>query len=144
MSGNGGEKSSRPWRRRAAAEVAEMRSTVSNLESTLNDSEEQVRKAEKQRADLKKMLDELRVRYDKLSKDYKTAQAKLSASSVSSPSGRSSMESSRSGTPTNGAAAGAPDTVYLKTILLQFLEQKDNKLRAQLVPVLGKLLRFDR
>ncbi|OIW30732.1 hypothetical protein CONLIGDRAFT_653509 [Coniochaeta ligniaria NRRL 30616] len=88
---------------RAAAEVAEMRST-------------------EQRADLKKMLDELRA-----------AQAKLSASS-----------SSRSGTPTNGAAAGAPDTVYLKTILLQFLEQKDNKLRAQLVPVLGKLLRFDR
>ncbi|KAG5914338.1 autophagy- protein [Claviceps africana] len=34
--------------------------------------------------------------------------------------------------------------MYLKTILLQFLEQKDGKLRAQLVPVLGKLLKFDK
>ncbi|KAL2156846.1 hypothetical protein VTH06DRAFT_3067, partial [Thermothelomyces fergusii] len=44
-----------------------------------------------------------------------------------------------------GGGGGAnPDTMYLKTILLQFLEQKDNRLRAQLVPVLGKLLKFDK
>jgi hypothetical protein len=34
--------------------------------------------------------------------------------------------------------------MFLKKILLQFLEQKDNRLRAQLVPVLGKLLKFDK
>lgn len=46
----------------------------------------------------------------------------------------------------SGTAAGDPtvDTMYLKTILLQFLEVKDEKVRSQLVPVLGKLLRFDR
>lgn len=36
------------------------------------------------------------------------------------------------------------DFVYLKNILLQFLEQKDKKLQMQLVPVLGMLLHFDR
>jgi hypothetical protein len=36
------------------------------------------------------------------------------------------------------------DYVYLKTVLLQFLEQRDKKLQAQLVPVLGKLLHFDK
>ena len=55
------------------------------------------------------------------------------------------------GTPTarilSGAAgsAGASqvDEVYLKHILLQFLEQKEKKHQMQLVPVLGKLLHFD-
>jgi hypothetical protein len=44
----------------------------------------------------------------------------------------------------NGATSGSMDYVYLKTILLQFLEQRDKKLQAQLVPVLGKLLHFDK
>jgi hypothetical protein len=35
------------------------------------------------------------------------------------------------------------DVQYLKTVLLQFFEQRDRKLQQQLVPVLGKLLRFD-
>jgi len=34
---------------------------------------------------------------------------------------------------------------YLKNVLLQFLEQKDNKkTQLQLVPVLGMLLKFDK
>lgn len=36
------------------------------------------------------------------------------------------------------------DYVYLKNVLLQFLEQKDKKHQMQLIPVLGMLLRFDR
>ena len=36
------------------------------------------------------------------------------------------------------------DFVYLKNVLLQFLEQKDKKHQMQLIPVLGMLLRFDR
>jgi len=36
------------------------------------------------------------------------------------------------------------DYVYLKNVLLQFLEQKDKKHQMQLIPVLGMLLHFDR
>lgn len=36
------------------------------------------------------------------------------------------------------------DLVYLKNVLLQFLEQRDKKHQMQLVPVLGMLLHFDK
>ncbi|KAL8969704.1 MAG: hypothetical protein Q9197_004198 [Variospora fuerteventurae] len=36
------------------------------------------------------------------------------------------------------------DFVYLKNVLLQFLEQKDRNHQKQLIPVLGMLLHFDR
>jgi hypothetical protein len=36
------------------------------------------------------------------------------------------------------------DYVYLKNVLLQFLEQKDKKYQQQLIPVLGMLLHFDK
>ncbi|OAR04914.1 hypothetical protein LLEC1_07221 [Akanthomyces lecanii] len=142
------DEKSKEWRRRrdeleaieerASAEAEEMRTTASQLRSALDASENQVRDGEKQRADLRKMLDDSRQRYEKIAKDLKAAQSKL----VSSPS-RTSIDSNRSGT-TNGASGGGADTTYLKTILLQFLEQKDGRLRAQLVPVLGKLLKFDK
>ncbi|KAK4133493.1 hypothetical protein BT67DRAFT_450343 [Trichocladium antarcticum] len=130
------------WRRRrdeleayeekAGAEVAEMRTT-------------QVRDTEKRNAELRRALDDYRLRYDKLGKEAKTLQAKLAAPAVAG-SVRGSMDSTRSGGGLNGqqAGGGSPDAMYLKTILLQFLEQKDNRLRAQLVPVLGKLLKFDK
>lgn len=44
----------------------------------------------------------------------------------------------------NGQPPGAMDFVYLKNVLLQFLEQKDKKHQMQLIPVLGMLLHFDR
>ena len=44
----------------------------------------------------------------------------------------------------NGQSPGAMDYVYLKNVLLQFLEQKDKKHQMQLIPVLGMLLHFDR
>ncbi|KAI1851000.1 hypothetical protein JX266_003665 [Neoarthrinium moseri] len=151
----------REWRRRreeleqveqkANAEVEDMRTAVANLRSALDSSEVQVREAEKQKGDLRKLLDEARSRYEKLNKELRTAQGRLAGGSASNlaGSGRSSIDSSRSGTPINGGAAApagqpAVDTMYLKTILLQFLEVKDEKVRSQLVPVLGKLLRFDR
>ncbi|KAK4102827.1 hypothetical protein N658DRAFT_485059 [Parathielavia hyrcaniae] len=146
----------REWRRRreeleayeerVGTEVVEMRTTVSSLRSTLDASEQQVRDVEKKNAELRRALDDYRVRYDKVAKESKTLQARLASPAVAS-SGRSSMESTRSGS-LNGSAAqqagGSQDAMYLKTILLQFLEQKDNRLRAQLVPVLGKLLKFDK
>jgi hypothetical protein len=76
------------------------------------------------------------------------------------PSSRSSLESSRPvsrlaspppramlGSPAPGGKDGAQkgmDYVYLKNVLLQFLEQRDKKHQMQLVPVLGMLLHFDR
>ena len=44
----------------------------------------------------------------------------------------------------NGPSLGTMDYVYLKNVLLQFLEQKDKKHQVQLIPVLGMLLHFDR
>ncbi|TGJ84178.1 hypothetical protein E0Z10_g4560 [Xylaria hypoxylon] len=146
------------WRRRreeleqieekAMAETEDMRSTVSSLRSALDASEQQVRDTEKQKTDLRKLLDEARGRYERANKELKGVQSRLnlgSGSNVAS-SGRSSVDSTRSGF--NGSPAkgphGGPDTAYLKTIFLQFLEVRDEKVRSQLIPVLGKLLGFDK
>lgn len=65
-------------------------------------------------------------------------------------SSRSSVESSRSrlGSPAPksqpGEGSGSIDYVYLKNVLLQFLEQRDKKYQQQLIPVLGMLLHFDK
>lgn len=118
----------------AETETTEMRSTVSQLRTALEASESHVRDAEKQRTELRKALDEARQTYECTNKELKVTQAKLSS--------RSSIDSNRSGA--NGVGVGIGDTMYLKTIMLQFLEQKDKRLRSQLVPVLGKLLKFDK
>ncbi|KAI1419746.1 hypothetical protein F5Y12DRAFT_720343 [Xylaria sp. FL1777] len=148
----------REWRRRreeleqieekATAETEDMRSTVSSLRSALDASEQQVRDAEKQKTDLRKLLDEARGRYERANKELKGVQSRLnlgSGSNVAS-SGRSSIDSTRSGLNTSPSKGlhGGPDIAYLKTIFLQFLEVKDDKVRSQLVPVLGKLLGLDK
>lgn len=89
----------------------------------------------------------------------KTQTAKFKAMDSGVHSSRSSLDMpSRLGSPApksrNGSAAlidapngqppGAMDYVYLKNVLLQFLEQKDKKHQMQLIPVLGMLLHFDR
>lgn len=58
------------------------------------------------------------------------------------PNIRDKALDSRSSTPT-GPTASTIDYVYLKNVLLQFLEQKDKNYQKQLIPVLGILLRFD-
>jgi chromosome segregation ATPase len=59
------------------------------------------------------------------------------------PNIRDKLPTSRSSTPT-GRNASSIDYVYLKNVLLQFLEQKDKSHQKQLIPVLGMLLNFDR
>lgn len=71
-------------------------------------------------------------------------------------SSRSSIDSSIPGRVTSPAGngrdspkpkvngTGTVDYVYLKNVLLQFLEQKDRKHQMQLIPVLGMLLHFDK
>ncbi|EXJ84808.1 hypothetical protein A1O3_05481 [Capronia epimyces CBS 606.96] len=76
-----------------------------------------------------------------------------SRTSVDSASARSpapkerapSTATSRSETPsTAGLSQATVDYVYLKNVLLQFLEQRDKGHQKQLIPVLGMLLHFDR
>jgi chromosome segregation ATPase len=155
------ERAEKEWKRKrdelessaegATKEVREVRSAMTELRDALDGSEKSVRDAEKQRAELRRMLDEANVRYEKLSKEFKAMQAKQKLEV--SASGRSSIDSGSTGvrSPINGsggggaAQAGKMDYVYLKTILLQFLEQRDKKRQADLVKtVLGQLLHFDK
>ncbi len=77
---------------------------------------------------------------------------KIRGVDTTNPSSRSSIDSSRSRLtspgPKNGSASsqsgGAIDYVYLKNVLLQFLEQRDKKYQQQLIPVLSQLLKFDK
>ena len=67
-----------------------------------------------------------------------------SAARSSSPAAKSRNPSAAVVDAPNGPAPGSMDFVYLKNVLLQFLEQKDRKHQVQLIPVLGMLLHFDR
>ncbi|RAL68373.1 hypothetical protein DID88_007104 [Monilinia fructigena] len=125
---------------KSAQEVSETRSAMSELRNALDGSEKQLRDAEKSRADVRKLLDEANQRYEKLQKDFKALQMKNSR--LHDVSSRSSIDSGRSKSP-NGAAQ--TDTVYTKTVLLQFLQQKDKKIQQALVnTVIGQLLHLDK
>ena len=63
---------------------------------------------------------------------------------LNSPAPKSGTGSAAIGAVSNGQAAVPIDYVYLKNVLLQFLEQRDKKHQMQLIPVLGMLLHFDR
>ena len=70
-----------------------------------------------------------------------------SRSSVDSPApGRVASPQSicRNSPKSSPGNSGNVDYVYLKNVLLQFLEQRDRKHQVQLVPVLGMLLHFDK
>ncbi|KAL7956366.1 vesicular transport protein [Trichoderma compactum] len=152
------EERERSWRRRreelesielrTETESTELRNTISSLRSALDASELQVRDGEKIKANLRKEYESLQLLHDKLSKELKAAQTKaaVAASGVGqsrSSSGVSTSRTSMDSTRTAGAAE-LSDMDYLKTILLQFLQQKDGRLRTQLVPVLGRILKFDK
>lgn len=147
------------WRRRreeleqieekATAEMEAMQSTVSGLRSALDVSEQQVRDAEKREAHTKKLLNDAKAQAEKANKDLLEA-ARSRGNIASSPhvaaSGRTSAESTRSSTTLARSinSGNGAETAYVKTIFLQFLEVKDDKLRSQLIPVLGRILGFDK
>ena len=70
--------------------------------------------------------------------DSGPSRAKVGSPAPRAPNGTSKSEQA------NGQPLAAADYVYLKNVLLQFLEQKDKKHQMQLIPVLGMLLHFDR
>lgn len=63
---------------------------------------------------------------------------------INSPGPKGKTGTATMGEGANGQAAVPIDYVYLKNVLLQFLEQRDKKHQMQLIPVLGMLLHFDR
>jgi hypothetical protein len=65
-------------------------------------------------------------------------------SMVGSPAPANRIASGPASEATNGPTTPSMDYVYLKNVLLQFLEQRDKKHQMQLIPVLGMLLHFDR
>jgi hypothetical protein len=69
------------------------------------------------------------------------SEAQSSRSSLESPPSHSEHASKRKDATSSGV--NAMDYVYLKNVLLQFLEQKDKKLQQMLIPVLAQLLHFD-
>lgn len=148
-------------------EVDDVRKAMAELRDALDASEKQARDLEKQKAELRKSIEDTQHRLEKMQKSNKsmademgkiqTARAKAMDSEAQSS--RSSFDSAaRPGSPAaksrtpsaalvdapNGPPAGTMDYVYLKNVLLQFLEQKEKKHQVQLIPVLGMLLHFDR
>jgi chromosome segregation ATPase len=151
-------------------ETNEVRQAMNELRDALDESEKQVQTLEQQRSDLRNATTDMRGRLEKLHKSNKTLNEEIktlkstskmkpadseilsSRSSIDSPNSRIGLGISNGfrgrGSPaTNTESSGGTgpvDYVYLKTVLLQFLEQKDKKHQLQLVPVLGMLLHFDR
>lgn len=164
------EQSQRDWRRRrdeiegewerSTGEVSEIRQAMARLRDSLDESEKQVHDLEKEKAELRRSVEETNNRLEKLRKSNRTLtdEARLgqrpqsSASSIDSGSRRpsatpmSSKDRSPSARRSETPGPGGPsiDYIYLKNVLLQFLEQRDKNYQKQLIPVLGMLLHFDR
>ena len=84
-----------------------------------------------------------------LESGIQSSRTSIDSSSARSPA-PTSREKERLSTTTStgdtpaGLSQGTVDYVYLKNVLLQFLEQKDKTHQRQLIPVIGMLLHFDR
>jgi chromosome segregation ATPase len=101
----------------------------------LDESEKQVREVEKERAALKQSLDETQSRVERLQKSTRATSDEIKTLPLQPRTGMSPAQQSQ---------AAKVDYVYLKNVLLQFMEQKDKKHQMSLVPVLGMLLHFDK
>ena len=88
------------------------------------------------------MADEVRLIQSTKAKVISEAQS--SRSSLESTPSRATMSPTVNKEFQHGQGLGTMDYVYLKNVLLQFLEQRDKKHQMQLIPVLGMLLHFDR
>ncbi|KAK4495949.1 hypothetical protein PRZ48_013217 [Zasmidium cellare] len=136
----------------AQEEISEVRTAMSQLRDTLDETERQSHDLEKQKQELRRMVDEKDARLEKLTKSSKSMAEELRAIQAakkqagSSTPSRSSIDSSRVTSPvpksSNGSGDSGIDYVYLKNVLLQFMETKEKKHQMQFVPVLRMLLRF--
>ncbi|KAJ5110511.1 hypothetical protein N7532_001046 [Penicillium argentinense] len=144
-------------------EAEEVRQAMAGLRDQLDSSEKQVRDLEKDKAELRRSVEEINSRLEKLRRSHQTLgeDVRLRGSPSGRQSSRSSMDSGsrrglaspvgkersvsiqRSETPIDARSAKEIDYMYLKNVLLQFMEQKDKNYQKQLVPVLAKLLHFE-
>lgn len=159
---------------RATTELEDVKAAMSGLREALNESERQVQDMETQKAELRRAGDDAKERIDKLTKANKNLSDEIQALQTSmkkpqapkpglesgvtssrastdsasarspAPAARDGRAAGREGTPAAGLSQGTVDYVYLKNVLLQFLERKDKAHQRQLIPVLGMLLHFDR
>jgi len=151
-------------------ENEDIKRAMNELREALDESERQAREMEKQKVELRHSVEETQLRLDRLQKSNKSMSDELrSLQATKSRPLDSQMQSPRSSTDTHPSKAmvssptsnnrtssttlhdslhsqpvATMDYVYLKNVLLQFLEQKDKKHQMQLIPVLGMLLHFDR
>lgn len=164
------EHTQKDWKRRrdqleaesekTTQELSDLRQAMARLRDALDESEKQVRDLEKEKAELRRSVEETNARLEKVRKSNKMLpdesrfgpNPQSSRSSIDSGSRKAlaspvskdrSPSTRRSETPT-GPNTSSIDYIYLKNVLLQFLEQKDKNYQKQLVPVLGMLLHFDR
>jgi len=153
---------------RSRQELADVRHAMAQLRDALDESEKQARELEKENSELRRAVEETQQRIEKLRKSNKSLSDDIKAFQSAKrrdldsgdPSERSSLDSgthrnrvspvpkARNATLARGEAptalgANTIDYVYLKNVLLQFLEQKDKNYQKQLIPVLGMLLHFD-
>ncbi|KDB26151.1 hypothetical protein H109_02030 [Trichophyton interdigitale MR816] len=152
---------------RSNQELAEVKEAMSHLRDALDESERHARDLEKEKTALRRSIEETNQRLEKLKRTNKSLASDLKASQLPNKRGidsgnrspRSSLESARQrgvtspppGTSSSGRNGSISrndtptpiDYVYLKNVLLQFLEQKDRNHQKQLIPVLGMLLHFD-
>ncbi|CRG88635.1 Golgin IMH1 [Talaromyces islandicus] len=152
---------------RSTQEAKEARQAMEELRDALDKSEKQVGEMKEEKSKLRRSIEESNNRIEKLRKankalteEFRAGQNNLkrpsttesgvlsSRSSIDSPNRRAGSRerdssATRSETP-SGSGRGQLDYIYLKNVLLQFLEQKDKNYQKQLIPVLGMLLHFDR
>ncbi|MCJ1281390.1 hypothetical protein MMC26_000709 [Xylographa opegraphella] len=151
-------------------ESEDVKRAMNELREALDKSERQAHDMENQKVELHHSVEEAQLRLDRLQKSNKTMSDELRSlqatksrpldslvqsprSSIDTPPSRSMVSSPTSKNRTSSTAlhdshnpqpVTIMDYVYLKNVLLQFLEQKDKKHQMQLIPVLGMLLHFDR
>ncbi|KAI9769982.1 MAG: hypothetical protein M1840_003693 [Geoglossum simile] len=142
----------------SAGVVKDVQQAMSELRDALDESEKQVKSLDRQKSGLRKTTEEMQHRIEKLQKSNKAmadeirpfqamktrgfgSEAQSSRSSLESSPSHSDQTAKRKDAPSSGI--NAIDYVYLKNVLLQFLEQKDKKLQQMLIPVLAQLLHFD-
>ncbi|EFR05447.1 viral A-type inclusion protein repeat protein [Nannizzia gypsea CBS 118893] len=151
---------------RSNQELNEVKDAMSHLRDALDESERHAKDLEKEKTALHRSIEETNQRLEKLKRTNKSLASDLKASQLPNKRGidsgnrspRSSLESARQRgvtSPPPGPNSGRNgsisrndtptpiDYVYLKNVLLQFLEQKDRNHQKQLIPVLGMLLHFD-
>jgi GRIP domain len=85
-----------------------------------------------------------RVSETQASSSRSSMDSSMPKSKIGSPAPTNRITSGSANDATNGRTTPSMDYVYLKNVLLQFLEQKDKKNQMQLIPVLGMLLHFDK